>query len=101
MARCSSGAFASPSGKPRRYGTARARGGRTLRVISGSKVIDAVAMPARSISACTRPTVWWHVGHTGTRSATSTSSSRRIPTTSGAVFATRRPGAVIEPMSET
>ena len=52
-------------------------------------------MPCRSSSAATRPTVWLHIGQTGTKSATSTPSAARSRAASGAVCLTSLPGAVI------
>jgi pyruvate/2-oxoglutarate dehydrogenase complex dihydrolipoamide dehydrogenase (E3) component len=91
---------AAPSGWPSFHGTANARGGRTARVMSGSIVMEAVEMPCRSTSACTRPTAWWQKGQTGTSSATSTWSATRRAAASGALERVSRPGAVIDPMKD-
>lgn len=95
---CSGALSGSPRGYPSGRSTASARGGRTRSVSSGSSVMETVGIPDFSITLCTSPTDWWHIGQTGVNRTASTASSESLRAISGAVIFTSRAGAVMEPI---
>lgn len=97
---CRAGSPGASSGYPWRNGTQSARGGRTFSATSRKSTTQTVVMPRRSSSAATRHTVWLHMGHTGTSSATSTWSATSASAMAGAVSFWNRPVAVIDPITE-
>jgi len=68
---------------PNGYPIAAIRGALTEAVKSGIFEILMVLNPAASISRCTSPTDQQQIGHTGTRTTTSTASSRSLPMIAG------------------